>query len=357
MGRPCKELQLSPSHLRDLEELSAQARTLGMCDVVLRIRGLIMVARRHSYREVAACLGVTSGTVSNWVGNFECLGYEGLLTKPHPGRPADLTEEELSLLDDLVDAGATASGFLNNLWDTRRVASVIRSHFGVSYHPHHVAKLLRARGFSVQKPQRLLALADAAQQYRWETETKRQIRRRAMLKAATVFFEDEMTLATQSTLGRTWSRVGHTPEQKTFGRHKGVKAFGAVSGSGLFRYRVQLSYFSQETFRAFLVAFRSSTDGYLILIIDGAPYHKGEAVTDFVQEPRNEMELYRLPSYSPELNPQEHVWKVFRKGYAHNRSFLSTSETLMAARNGFRSLQHSSSGLQGIYLECQRYFE
>ena len=356
MGRPCKALQLSPSHLRDLEELSAQAKTLGACDVVLRIRGLVMVARRYSYREVAACLGVTSGTVSNWVGHFEHQGYEGLLTRPHPGRPAELLEEELLLLDDLVDAGAAASGFPNDLWDARRVATVIRSHFGISYHPHHVAKLLRARGFSVQKPQRLLALADAAEQYRWETETKRQIECRAVHKTATVFFEDEMTLATQSTVGRTWSRVGRTPEHKTFGRHKGVKAFGAVSGSGLFRYRVQLSYFSQETFRAFLVAFRGATDGYLILIIDGAPYHKGEAVTDFIQDPRNEMELYRLPSYSPELNPQEHVWKVFRKQYAHNRSFLSTNETLTAARSGFRSLQQSS-GLQGIYLECQHYFE
>jgi transposase len=351
MGRPCKELQLSRSCLRDLEELSAEAKSLGACDVVLRIRGLIMVARRHPYREVAACLGVTSGTVSNWVGNFECEGYEGLLTKPRPGRPAELTEEELLLLD----AGALACGFPNDLWDARRVAAIIRSHFGVSYHPHHVAKLLRARGFSVQKPQRMLALADAAAQYRWESKVKPQIAQRARRKAATIFFEDEMTLATQSTVQRTWARVGQTPQCHTFGRYKGVKAFGAVSGLGGFRYRVQLDYFSQQTSRAFLVAFRASTDGYLIFIIDGAPYHKSEAVTDFAQEPRNEMELYYLPGYSPELNPQEHVWKVFRKQHTHNRCFPSTAETLVAARSGFRSLQRSSV-LQGIYAECQQYF-
>jgi transposase len=355
MGRLCRGLQLSRSSLNELEDLSKEAKSLGAADVVLRIRGLIMVSRQHPYREIAQCLGVTIGTVSNWVGNFEREGYQGLLTRPRSGRPAELAQEELLLLDDLVDAGAVASGFPNDLWDTRRVASVIRSHFGVSYHPHHVAKLLRARGFSLQRPQRLLALADAAAQYRWESETKPQIARRARLKRATVFFEDEMTLATQSTVGRTWARIGHTPEHKTFGRHKGVKAFGAVSGSGLFRYCVQLSYFSQETFRAFLVAFRDSTDGYLILIIDGAPYHKGAAVEDFVKDPQQEMELYRLPSYSPELNPQEHVWKVFRKQHTHNQSFTNTGETLAVARSGLRSLQHSSE-LQGAYGECQRYF-
>jgi transposase len=355
MGRSCKGLQLSPGSLKDLEALSQEAKSLGAADVLLRIRGLIMVSRRHSYREVSSCLGVTIGSVFNWVSSFERAGYEGLLTKPRSGRPAELTEEELSLLDDLVDAGALASGFPNDLWDARRVAALIRSHFGVSYHPHHVAKLLRARGFSVQQPQRVFALADAAAQYRWETEIKPQIARRARLKLATVFFEDEMTLQTQGTIGRTWARVGQTPQHRTFGRCKGVKAFGAVSGLGLFRYRVQLSYFSQETFRAFLAAFRAATDGYLILIIDGAPYHKGEAVTDFVREPRHEMELYPLPAYSPELNPQEHVWKVFRRQHTHNRCFTSTNETLMAARSGFRSLQHSSA-LQGVYVECQCYF-
>src|SRR5215510_10503870 len=355
MGRPCKKLHLSPSHLRNLEGLSTPAKSLGCWDVVLRIRGLVRVPRPYPDREVAACLGVPSGTVSNWVANFEQPGYDGLLTSPRSGRPAEWSEEEWLLLEDWVDAGASASGFPNDWWDTRRVASLIRAQFGVSDHPHPVAKLLRARGFRVQTPPRLLALADAAEQSRWEIETKRPIGRRAIRQDATVFFEAEMTLATQGTIGRTWSRVGQTPENKTFGRQKGVKAFGAVSGSGMFRYRVQLSYFSQETFRAFLVSFRDSTDGYLILIIDGAPYHKGEAVRDFVQAPRNEIELYRLPAYSPELNPQEHVWKVLRKQYIHNRSFTSTNETLTAARSGLRTLQHSSE-LQGIYLECRRYF-
>lgn len=355
MGRSRKGFNLSPSSLNDLEELSIQAKSLGAADVVLRIRGLIMVSRHHSYREVSACLGVTIGSVSNWVSAYEQEGYVGLLTKSRSGRPAELSEEELSLLDDLVDAGALASGFPNDLWDARRVATVIRSHFFISYHPHHVAKMLRNRGFSVQKPQRILALADAAEQYRWETKTKPQIARRARLKSATIFFEDEMTLATQGTICRTWARIGKTPECRTFGRYKGVKAFGAVSGQGIFRYRVQMDYFSQLTFRAFLAAFRSSTDGYLILIIDGAPYHKGEAVTEFIQNPRNEIEMYRLPSYSPELNPQEHVWKVFRKQHVHNRCFTSTGDTLNAARSGFRSLQHSSD-LQGIYSECAHYF-
>ncbi len=355
MGRPCKELQLSKSSLRELEALTQDARSRSASDVLLRIRGLVMVSREHRYREVAACLGVTSGTVSNWVTHYECDGVAGLLTKPRTGRPAELSEEEFSLLDDLVDAGAMASGFPNEVWDARRVGLVIRSHFGVSYHPHHVAKLLHARGFSLQKPQRVLALADAAAQYRWESETKPQIARQARAKRATVFFEDEMSLATQGTVHRTWARVGKTPTQQTYGRYQGVKAFGLVSTRSNFRYRVQTTYFTQTSFLSFLTDFRASVDGFLIVIVDGAPYHKGAGVRDFQETHRCNFALYYLPSYSPELNPQEHVWKVFRKQQSHNRSYTSTHELLEATRSGFRSLQRSSV-LHSVYAECQNYF-
>jgi transposase len=354
MGRHCRGLQLSQSALRNLEKLAAEAKDSRVCDVILRIRGLVMVSRYHSYREVAACLGVTSGTVSNWVNNYLAYGDEALITAPRPGRPAALTEEEFSILDNLVDAGAVASGFPNDVWDARRVALLIRSHFGVCYHPNHVARILHARGFSVQKPQRILALADAAAQYRWETATKWEIARLAQIKRAQIYFEDEMSLATQGTVHQTWARIGKTPQAPTFGRYKGVKTFGLVS-SNAFRYRVQTAYFTQESFLAFLRDFRSATDGFLIVIIDGAPYHKGAVVRDFLEVHRDSFTLYYLPSYSPELNPQEHVWRVFRKQVSHNRSFTSQAELLEAARSGFRSLQRSAA-LQGIHAECAKYF-
>src|SRR5262249_38337691 len=354
MGRYCRGLQLSPSSLRDLEELTAEAKKAGAYDIMLRIRGLIMVSRNHSYREVAACLGVAYSTVSNWVNNYLVEGYEALMTKPHPGRPAEMSEEEFSLLDDLVDAGAVASGFPNNVWDARRVAMVIRSHFGVSYHPNYVARILHTTGFSVQKPQRILALADAAAQYRWETATKREIARLARAKHRQIFFEDEMSLATQGTVHQTWARIAKTPSAPTFGRYKGVKTFGLISSSA-FRYRVQTAYFTQETFLTFLRDFRSAIDGFLIVIIDGAPYHKGAVVKDFLEIYRDNFSLYYLPSYSPDLNPQEHVWRVFRKQESHNRSFAGTTELLNAARRGFKSLQRSTV-LQGIYAECAKYF-
>ena len=170
-----------------------------------------------------------------------------------------------------------------------------------------------------------------------------------------IFFEDEISLSTQGTIHATWARVGCTPQCPTLGRKKGVKVFGAVSGARQFRFRVQTDYFNQETFTSFLTHFRHNVDGYVIMILDGASYHKGPVVRDFLEQHHNSFELCYLPAYSPELNPQEHVWKVFRKEHIHNRCFVHTQDLLHTARHGFRSLQRSTA-LNGVYGECNQYF-
>ncbi len=154
---------------------------------------------------------------------------------------------------------------------------------------------------------------------------------------------------------QTWARVGQTPQCPTLGRRKGVKVFGAISGSRRFRFRVQTAYFNKETFVSFLHSFRRSLDGYIIMILDGASYHKGDVIAEFLYVHRRSFELEYLPSYSPELNPQEHVWKLFRKEHIHNRCMTDTADLLSCARGGLRALQRSGS-LHGIYRECHNYF-
>jgi transposase len=57
-------------------------------------------------------------------------------------------------LPELVAQGAQAHGFRGDVWTCERVAIVIRKEFGVSYHPAHVSRLLKALRQSLQKPQR-----------------------------------------------------------------------------------------------------------------------------------------------------------------------------------------------------------
>jgi transposase len=102
--------------------------------------------------EIAEALGVTQGAVSQWLKRAREGGREGLRTRRAPGPTPKLTAEQRVQIPELLQRGAEAFGFRGDIWTCGRVAEVIRSMFGVSYHPAHVSRILRDCGWSLQKP-------------------------------------------------------------------------------------------------------------------------------------------------------------------------------------------------------------
>ncbi len=95
------------------------------------------------------------GTVSQWMKRGREGGLEALKRQPAPGAQPRLSEEQRAQeVPELLERGAEAHGFRGEVWTCARVAEVIRREFGVSYHPAHVSRLLKALRQSLQKPQR-----------------------------------------------------------------------------------------------------------------------------------------------------------------------------------------------------------
>ncbi len=103
-------------------------------------------------QDIATALGVTPGAVSQWLRRAREGGVEALRRHPAKGPTPKLTPEQFSQLPRLVAPGAEAYGYRGQVWTTKRVAEVIWRTFGVSYHPAHVSRLLRAVHLSVQQP-------------------------------------------------------------------------------------------------------------------------------------------------------------------------------------------------------------
>ncbi len=119
-----------------------------------RLRALELKERGWKQTQIADALGVTEGAVSQWMKRAREEGVEGLRHKPPPGATPRLSEDERAKLPKLLAQGAEAHGFRGEVWTCERVATVIRREFGVSYHPAHVSRVVRALGLSLQKPQR-----------------------------------------------------------------------------------------------------------------------------------------------------------------------------------------------------------
>ena len=220
------------------------------------------------------------------------------------------------------------------------IAWVIEEEFGVTYHPGHVRKLLHILGFSVQRPRRVLARANLAEQDRWHRRTYPQIKKKAHSQNWALIFTDEASFRQDSTLHATWSRVGHPPEVPVTGERKNVKILGAIElWRTRFHYRED-TVFNAESYLAFLEQLaRSYRRQGAILIQDNASYHKDSEVWSWFRANRHWLEVHQLPPYSPEFNPTERLWQHTRRTGTHNRYFASRAELETTLTRVFGEMQ------------------
>ena len=164
-------LRLHPATHRRLIQLSKEASQDGAYRVAKRIQAVVLNAEGHTSGELAALLKAPRSRVSEWLSRYQEYGLEGLLEGQRSGRPPALTPEQRTQLGDILDSGPVAYGLDTGVWTSPMIGWVIGEEFGVHYHPGHVRKLLHDWGYSVQRPRRVLARADAAQQDRWHRRT------------------------------------------------------------------------------------------------------------------------------------------------------------------------------------------
>jgi len=118
------------------------------------LKAIVLKRKGLGPGEIAKRLSVDRRSIHRWLAAFDSEGAEGLAASPAPGRPPKLSEPDRNKLSQWLLTGASNHGFPTDLWTGPRVIDLVRRRFRVTYHPNHIARLLRSLGFSPQKPER-----------------------------------------------------------------------------------------------------------------------------------------------------------------------------------------------------------
>lgn len=161
----------SPSARKKLRRFIRRRAKEGRLDEWRRGRAVLGYLEGRRVVDVASELDVTRGTVNRWLQWYEAMGIDGLLTGSPPGPLPKLVDTQRSLLAALVEAGPLATGYQSGVWTGPMIGDLILRHFGVRYHKHNVPRLLHKLGFSLQRPRKRLARADAEAQATWIRKT------------------------------------------------------------------------------------------------------------------------------------------------------------------------------------------
>jgi len=299
--------------------------------------------------------GLSPACIYGWRQAFLLRGMGSLAYRHGGGRRPKLTAKQKKRLVELIEAGPLVVGCETACWTSVVLRVLIWREFGVLYNCQYMCTLLHNLGFSFQKARFVSDHLDTATRLAWLAEEWPAIVRAAKRCHGLILFEDEASFAQWGSLSYTWARRGHQPEVKTSGKRKGYKVFGAIEYfSGRLFYQGMEGRFTSDSYQEFLRMILAHTTEHLFLIHDGARYHTSQATQQFLETHGERITAYPLPSYSPDYNPIEYLWKKTKKRATHNqyfKEFAALTVSVDKALAYFATHPEMVLGLFGLYCE------
>jgi transposase len=315
-------LQLSSFTRKQLYRRLQQAYASGSLKLIKRVHGLLALAQGQSVSDVAEMLSLGEQTVRDYRNQYLVKGMASLVYKAPAGRPSKLTKTQRQQLSEWIKARPQDAGYTSGCWNTPMIQDLIQRHFGVAYHPHYIATLLKNMGFSYQKARFVSDHLNEAKRLEWRQSRWPKILRQAKQRRALLLFGDEASFAQWGSLSYTWAPKGQQPEVPTSGKRKAYKVFGLIDYfSGRFFYQAHAGRFNSQSYAAFLLEVLSQTTQPVVVIQDGARYHTSKALQAFFETHADRLTIEQLPAYSPDFNPIEHLWKKVKKEATHLKHF------------------------------------
>ena len=304
------------------------------------MRAVEQVAAGAHPEEVAVTMGFHKNTVYGWLAKVREGGTDALAAKAIAGRPPKLAGKHLSRLYELiVGTDARQLSFEFALWTREMIRALIWRDFGVKLSVVSVGRLLRVMGLSPQHPLHRAYQQDPDAVDRWKNEVFPAIRAEAKKAGATIYFADEAGIRSDYHSGTTWAPVGQTPVVRNTGARYSVNMVSAVSAQGALRFMVHDGTVTATVFLQFCKRLLHDANAPVYLVVDGHPSQRAKTVTDFADSTNGRLRLFFLPGYSPELNPDEWVWKNIKHDRIGKIGVTSKDELKTKATNALRRLQ------------------
>jgi len=316
----------------------------------LRKRGVTAVQNGESPEDVARILGISRVTIYNWLALYRAGGWDALDARKRGGRKPKLDAEAMEwLYKAITNKTPEQYRFPFVLWTSKLVGKLIKERFGISLSKASVCRLLKQLGLSAQRPLWRAYQQSPERVENWIQNEYPVIRARAKREKAEIWFADEAGIRSDAHAGTTWSPKGKTPIVSSTGARFGMNVISAVNPQGKFRFMCVKGRVNAGVFIDFLKRMIDSSERKVFLIVDGHPSHKAKKVRNFLESVVDRMELFFLPPYSPELNPDEYVWNDLKNNALGRKALASIEEMKREVISYLRFIQKTPERVRSFF--------
>ena len=337
----------------DARKLSSDAQEL------LRKKAVqAVLEKKMNQQEAADFFGVSRYSIIKWVKAYKTEGVQGLGPKPQ-GRPK--TEGPLKpwqaaqIVWAITDKCPDQLQLPFMLWTRGAVRQLIKLRFGIEVSLPAMSRLLKQWGLTPQKPIDRAIERNITKVTHWLQTEYPEIKARAQTEKAEILWGDEMGVRSDHTCDRSFGLKGQTPVAGKSARRWSCNMISAISNSGSIRFMLYEETMTVTVFLKFLKRLISKHPDQksqkIFLIVNNLKVHHALKVQAWLKENTRHIELFYLPAYSPDLNPDELLNQDVKANACHNRLIYSTQQLKSDLLSYLRRIQKTPSKVQNFFLK------
>lgn len=274
-----------------------------------RLLGIELLKRGKTVLEVAKIFQVSRRAVEKWRKRHREEGKKGLRAKTK-GRPKEIRlsqDQSREISKSITDKLPEQLKLPYALWTREAVKELIWKRYKLKVSISTVGRYLQIWGFSPQKPVYKAYEQQPMEVKKWLEKEYPSIKAQAKRDKAEIHWCDEVGMRSDHQAGRTYAPVGKTPVIKRTGKRFRLNMISSLTNKGTLRFMIFREGCNAKVFLRFLRYLIKSSKHKIYLIADGHPAHKTKLIKHWLEEHKKEIQLFYLPAYSPELNPDELV--------------------------------------------------
>jgi len=288
-----------------------------------RFRAIELHKKGKKVNDIADFFGLHRCSVSHWISSYNRDGKKILESKKSTGRPSKLTE----------------------------IQKIVKERFGKKIHTTNIMRWLKKLNMTNQKPRRMAFQRDEKAVKKWLKEEWPKIKSHAKRWQAMLYFQDESGISLTAVMGRTWAPKGQTPVVKVTGKRGGFCLTSAISPAGKMIFRIEKEKITAKIHIEFLEQIiKQHPNRKIIVVEDNARPHIAQEVKEFVAQHKRKFAIYHIPSYAPELNPDEHVWQYLKGYQLKSHQAQNTQELKKLVKRKMQSIQRKKKLIHSFFV-------
>jgi len=341
-----KELEVNNRKLTTKEQ-----ETLRFKIVRIAQKNLLPSGKPNTKKVAEICECDDSHVRSTWR-KYQKGGISAIRAKKM-GRPKDSgelsKEQQKEIRRLIIDKNPEQLKLKGFLWDRQSIKELIKDKFAITLTLQAISNYLKKWGMTPQRPITKNYKQNPEHIKKWLDEEYPDIKQRAKEENAEILWGDETGIQNQANYIRGFAPIGQTPIMPVGNPKLRINMISVISNQGKLRFMFYEGNMNAKLLIEFMGRLLKRADKKIFLILDNLPSHHAKIVRDWLSLRKDKIEVFFLPPYAPQYNPDEYLNGNLKREMAKQRYSENVKELENKARNIMRSFQKDREHIKSFF--------